>query len=97
MTAHLLDERGVSVPVSDSEAVLHLLPIHLQDEAEPVGALAAVPGREVAHDPRGGGILRVLKQEVPVDRVLTRHRHELVGKPNLNSTIIKEISRKTTE
>ena len=91
---HLLDERGVPIPVSDGEAVLHLLPVDLQDEAEPVGALAAVPGREVAHDPRGGGVLRVLQQEVPVDRVLTRHRHELVGKPNLNNSQCQQKQQK---
>ena len=70
--------------VADTEAVSDFLPVHLEDEAEPIGALDSLPGREVAHDPRGGGVLGVLQQEVPVDRILAGDRDKLVRKPDLN-------------
>ena len=57
---------------------------HLEDKVEPVGPLRAHPGWEVAGDPGGGGVLRVLQQEVRADRGLAHHRDELVGEPDLN-------------
>ena len=61
--------------------------IHLKDKVEPVGSLGAHPRGKMAGDPRGGGVLRVLQQEVGADRGLAYHRDKLVGKPNLNSRI----------
>ena len=56
---------------------------HLEDKVEPVGPLRAHPGWKVAGDPGGGGVLRVLQQEVRADRGLAHHRDELVGEPDL--------------
>ena len=61
--------------------------IYLKDKVEPVGSLGAQPRREVAGDPCGRWVLRVLQQEVWADRGLAYHRDKLVGKPNLNSRI----------
>ena len=57
---------------------------HLENKVEPVGPLRAHPGWEVAGDPGGGGVLRVLQQEVRADRGLAHHRDELVGEPDLS-------------
>ena len=47
--------------------------IHLKDKVEPVGSLGAHPRGKMAGDPRGGGVLRVLEQEVGADRGLAYH------------------------
>ena len=73
----------MSVKISDREAIGDFLSINLENEAEVVRTLASLSGRQVTHYPSGGGILRVLKQEVPVDGILTGNRHKLIGKPDL--------------
>ena len=57
--------------------------VHLKDKVEPVWSLGAHPRGEMAGDPRGRRVLRILQQEVWADRGLAYHRHKLVGKPNL--------------
>ena len=80
---HRSDQWGVFVPVTNSEVVRDVLPINLENQTEPVRALGSLPWRQITHDPRRGGVLGILKQKVPVDRILARNGDKLIGEPDL--------------
>ena len=88
---YLSNVGGVRAVVADTEAIRNILPVHLEDEAEPVWALGSLPGREVTHDPRGRGILGILQQEVPVDGILTGDGDKLIGEPNLRKITSRDL------
>ena len=83
MWAYLSDLWSVSVKISDREVIGDFFSIHLEQEAEVVRTLASLSGRQVTHYSSGGGVLRVLQQEVPVDGILAGDRHKFIGKPDL--------------
>ena len=69
-STNLSDLGSVSPIISDIEVIGDFLSINLQNEVEVVRTLAALSWWEVADNPCCGRILRVLKQEIPVDWIL---------------------------
>ena len=69
-STNLSDLGSVSPIISDIEVIGDFLSINLQNEVEVVRTLAALSWWEVADNPGCGRILRVLKQEIPVDWIL---------------------------
>ena len=69
----------------------NLFPINLEDELKPLRSFDPFPWRKITNNPVGRWILRILKQEVPVDWILAGDRDILIGKPDLNKKTLNNL------